>query len=262
VTSDGLLLFGNYPAATDSDGDGVPDVVEQQAGTSSHNPFDAPLVGIPDRPVLDSPTEAQYVTYDFSRIPGYSQSKAVAIPVQPGNFKGDTVPFVLYKGTDVTAPSIRRRDFVQAGGYFQVHASIEPGKTIDMTLPFPDAQIPYCDSSFSMALRYDTTEQEWQRLEVTGFDGAVHVRTTKFSEVAVGFMSEPKSIAAGDSHFVVIDSIDQAGVTLYRVLQYDRMSQNTLVPIYDLPTDVRSLESGSPTQTLFNQYYCSNTRWI
>jgi len=248
LSADGLLIDGRVPSSLDSDGDGVPDVVERQAGSDPFNATSVPMVGIPDRPVIVDNGEKQYVSYDFSNIPGYSQAKQVTIAVASGDFVGDTVPSVQYLGASTNKPAYWRRNFVRAGGFFRVHANITPGDTIQMALPFPDKRRRNFDSTQVQAYRYDTTAQQWQALHVTGFDGAVHVTTSKFSDVQVGVNVVPRSIAAGDSFVVAIDSIASTSDTLFRLLTAGKTAQgwtDSLRVVAGLPHKLRSVVAGA-----------------
>lgn len=243
VRSDGLLVGGSSPTGADSDGDGLSDALEAALGSDPHDAADAPLAGVPDQVVLPVTAQDLYVVYDFSRMPGYASRKRVAVAVKPGTLADNRAPTIRYLGDSVQRPQLRERSFVRSGGYFRVHANIAAGALIQMAVPLPDYEPSDYKTEDVAALRFDTAAGAWQHLTVTGYDGAVHVSTTKFSDVQAGVVVNPTSIAAGDGHLVAIDSMpSQFGVVGLGTMLG---SADSLVQVMGLPTDIRSLAAGA-----------------
>lgn len=244
VRSDGLLVGGSVPADMDSDGDGLSDALEQAVGSDPSNASDAPWVGIPDQLVLPMTGDSLYVVYDFSHIPGYGERSRIAVPVIPGTLTGNRVASIRYVGDTLERPELAQRGFVRSGGYFQVHASIEPGAEIAMAIPLPSSEPADFKPQDVAAFRFDTAAGEWQSLAVERYDGAVHVRTRRFSDVQAGLLIDPVSIAAGDSLVIAIDSVPGAmGVVGFGYV--NGAFQDSLVQVWGLPGKVRSLAVGA-----------------
>lgn len=259
VTSDGLIVEGKGPWTLDLDLDGVPDMVEIQVGSNPKEFYDKPLLGVPDRPWIGEITEPQYVTYDFSGIPGYEGRKNLAIKVEPGSFSNGIPPSIEYLGEDVNEPELNRPNFVRIGGFFRVHADIVAGKTIEMLIPH-ESEISAGLSGKSVgAFRFDTGTNSWEPLKVVGYDGAVHVTTKKFSTVQVGQYIVTRNIVAGDSHVVILDTMTISNQLNGRLFTMGKASKGRLgipqgtaadywelVPVWGIPDkDLISVAAGS-----------------
>lgn len=254
LRADGLLLSGILPGKRDSDGDGLEDSLEVEIGSDPFDASDAPWVGIPDQLRVPVSDITQYIVYDFGRIPGYTTRRKVAVAVAPGTLAEGKVPSIRYSGDSLERPPLLQRNFVRSGGFFQIHADIREGATIAMAIPLPDFEIGKDEADRLGAFRFDTTLQAWQPLNVTHYDGAVHVTTKRFSDVQAGWFYNPQSIAAGGNHVLAIDSL---GANQFHVVAFGTSangeigaispltaSVDSVIQVLGLPDNIREVAAG------------------
>jgi alpha-tubulin suppressor-like RCC1 family protein len=200
----GLMVGGYSPYNSmelDSDGDGIPDVIEVEVGSDPYNTQDAPAVALPNALYLtdDNP---QYVSYDFSNIEGYTDLTNFAIQYNKSDFVDGKVPIIEAVANNQVIPFIRG---FEVKDQFHIYGDISPGAEVEMKLPTPSAGLLIAPNNGGL-FRFDPQAQKWDPKQVKIENESFVFKTTEFSYWITGQHFSLKDIDAGEDFSIFIDT--------------------------------------------------------
>ena len=137
VEPDAVILSGMVNPETDSDGDGIPNLLEVVTNTDPEDPDDYKLIAVP-HPLLIDNSDPTDVTYIFDPIIGGRYVKPITITIPANSLTLPYVPPIIQlindppDSTDFSCPG-----YVPVGRYIKIDDSnpILPGASIIMKFP-------------------------------------------------------------------------------------------------------------------------------
>ncbi|HNY32549.1 MAG TPA: hypothetical protein PKO15_16805, partial [Fibrobacteria bacterium] len=138
----------------------------------------------------------RWVEYDLSGIPGYARRKGLFLRLDSSGFRG--TPHVEVASGLVGEP--RFQGAFRVGEVLEIDAQVQPGDTVTMPIPLPDALADARAQDLQVVHLVDGNWKTEQVVDVR--DGAAWTRMTSFSPVAVGLVQTPRALAAGAGHLL------------------------------------------------------------
>ena len=133
---------GSSSYLVDSDGDGVPDVVEiaPWCSTDPRNPHSYKFVSMVDTAIVTDNTQPRKIKYDFSKIADYSNCSNIVMNVAPQTLGlNEVVPIYEAVNPDTLSyVDVAGKKHALIGTAFQLHGNILPGKTLSLPIPIPN----------------------------------------------------------------------------------------------------------------------------
>jgi len=169
----------------DTDNDGVPDVVELEAGTDPFNPDDKPAAVVEGTFLNQTDDGLQKVKIDYTDFPGYEQCDAVPISLDQGSVEGDLIPIPkLIDTSDVVRPEIDltyKKDIA----YHRITGTVALAKKMLYAFPV-SAQKAGIPKECLKLYHFNEITNSWEDVEIAYVTyRAVYAYVTSFSDYVV-----------------------------------------------------------------------------
>ena len=169
----------------DTDNDGVPDVVELEAGTDPFNPDDKPAVVVEGTFLNQTDDGLQKVKIDYTDFPGYEQCDAVPVSLDQGSVEGDLIPIPrLIDTSDVFRPEIDLT-YKKDVAYHRITGSVALAKKMLYAFPV-SAQKAGIPRECLKLYHFNEMTNSWEDVEIAYVTyRAVYAYVTSFSDYVV-----------------------------------------------------------------------------
>lgn len=169
----------------DTDNDGVPDVVELEAGTDPFNPDDKPAVVVEGTFLNQTDDGLQKVKIDYTDFPGYEQCDAVPVSLDQGSVEGDLIPIPrLIDTSDVFRPEIDLT-YKKDVAYHRITGTVASGKKMLYAFPV-SAQKAGIPKECLKLYHFNEMTNSWEDVEIAYVTyRAVYAYVTSFSDYVV-----------------------------------------------------------------------------
>jgi len=181
----------------DSDGDGVPDAVEDQLGSDKYDPLSLPA----DLAYINNWNNNSAInsrrTYDFSAISGYIGKDSIPLLIPAGALKTDyTVLLQMLQDISGVPEPEFKPGYVRHGRYLKVTTTLSQGRSTLVPIPFP--RYGFVPLDFMQVKRWNGTA--WEELKIVNITSdAIYVQLLHSSAEILSVGKDTKAVLfAGD----------------------------------------------------------------
>lgn len=168
----------------DSDGDGVPDIVEDEAGTDPDDYDSKPAVLVSGCWANRTASGAQYQEYDFSHFEGYSKCNRVPVMLPIGSVQGEFS--LVYTAVQMDRSFVVNNYSVDNGKMIEIRNNGVCVRCLEVGFPVSDINrgVPYPGIKL---FHYDENLSEWVEVAITSATySTVYARIPSTGKYAVG----------------------------------------------------------------------------